>query len=110
MPKARRREYWNVVVAGLKRVVRYLPLLTEYLCDEKRDKARLTLEFCESRLAKWHAAPFSERELELATAVSHLNVRGKKIEVLNLRDYTPSSYSSKYRFTVAKDIVQTTTP
>jgi hypothetical protein len=106
--KGRRRDSWQVTVAGLKRVIRLLPLIAEHLCDDKREKALLVQEFCESRLSNWHAAPFTKREIEIYEKVAGLNVKGTR--ALSLRDYTPSSRSSKFRFTRAtEDIVQTTT-
>lgn len=104
--KNRRRESWQIAIAGLKRVNKILPEISSYLCDEKSEKAILVQEFITSRLADWHAAPFTKRQLEIFTLVGGLNVKGR--EAPNLRDYTPSSRSSKYRFR-DEDIVQTTT-
>ena len=93
--KGRRREHWTVTTAGLKRVSKILPSITELLCDEKREKAILMQEYIDSRLADWHAAPFTERQLEIVEVLSGLNTRGRKTD-LNLRDYTRDSRSSKF--------------
>lgn len=104
----KRRDNWTVITAGLKRVAKLLPFITELLCDEKREKARLVLEYCESRLNDWHAAPFTRRQLEIVDRLYALNTRGRESRLL--RDYTPEGRSSKYRFTRAtQDIVQTAT-
>lgn len=95
-PRKKVREHWQIVITGLKRVPRVLAALRPYLHGEKAIKADLLKQFCESRLEKWHAAPYSESECEIFEQLSALNQRGHP---RNLRDYTPSSYSSKYRFT-----------
>jgi hypothetical protein len=100
--KGRRRESWQVATSGLKRVITFLPTIATLLCEEKRVKAQLVLEFAESRLADWHAAPFTVRQLEIYQIVADLNVKG--IEARNLRDYTRNSRSSK--FPMREDIVQ----
>mgnify|MGYP001106398055 CR=1 FL=1 len=92
-PTGRRRPYKTVLVEGLRRVMKLLPLITPYLCDEKREKAILLIEFCESRLADWHSAPFTERQLEIYRLISERNVKGS---TPILRDYTRSSRSSKF--------------
>lgn len=92
--KGRRREHWQVTVSGLKRTVKLLPLIANHLCDEKREKALLVIEFINSRLSDWHAAPFTKREMEIYDEVAKLNIKGR--QALNLRDYTRSSRSSKF--------------
>ena len=92
--KNRRSDSWQIAIAGLKRVIKILPLVSPLLCGEKREKAELVLEFVESRLADWHAAPFTPRQIEIYETVADLNVKGKRS--LSLRDYTRSNRSSKY--------------
>lgn len=91
--KGRRSASWQVATAGLKRCIKILPLIAPHLCDEKREKAFLVKEFCESRLSDWHAAPFTKRQIEIYTKVADLNVKGFK--ALNLNDYTRDNRSSK---------------
>ena len=95
-PRKRIRENWQVVISGCKRAIKLLPVMIPYLRAEKLEKATLLLEFCTSRLSSWHASPYSAREIEIFETLSSLNLRGR---ARNLRDYTPSSYSSKFRFT-----------
>lgn len=102
-----RRENWTIVVQGLKRTAVFLPIITPHLTGEKRVKAKLLQEFVTIRLGDWHAAPFTARQLEIYASIRALNARGRKAR--NLRDYTPNSYSTKLRFKVVEDIVQTTT-
>lgn len=102
--KTRQRESWQIVIAGLKRVVKILPIINPHLVGEKKEKALLVYEFCTSRLSDWHAAPFTKRELDLYNQVALLNRKGHKSQ--DLRDYTRNSRSSKFP---RKDIVQTTT-
>ena len=99
--KGRRSESWQVATTGLKRTIKILPHIAQLLCKEKREKAVLVQEFVESRLADWHAAPFTPRQIEIYTTVAELNVKGK--EARNLRDYTRNSRSSKVPF--REDIV-----
>jgi len=107
--KNRRRESWQIAIAGLKRVDKILPQIAEFLCEEKREKALLVQEYITSRLSDWHAAPFTKRQLEITELVSKLNVKGTKGP--SLRDYTRSSRSSKFPYgnNTRDDIVQTTT-
>ncbi len=90
----RNAESWSVVTKGLKRAVKLLPYLRQWCRGKKRDNATDLLEFCESRLADWHAAPFTDRQIELARQISLRNY-GAKWEPI-LRDYTRSSRSSKH--------------
>lgn len=92
--KNRRRENWTVVIAGLKRVNTILPTIAPLLCEEKREKAFLVQEFIDSRLADWHSAPFTKRQLEVFELVGKLNVKGTPAP--SLRDYTRSNRSSRY--------------
>lgn|SRR5574341_513270 len=102
--KNRRRESWQIAITGLKRVNKFLPLIKDLLCLEKREKANLVYEFVLSRLSDWHAAPFTERQIEIYEKIAELNTKGRKAR--SLRDYTRNNRSSKYPI---KDIVQTTT-
>ena len=90
----RNAESWQVVTKGLKRTLKLLPYLTQWCRGKKKDNAIDLLEFCKSRLADWHAAPFTEREIELARRVSARDY-GAKWEPI-LTDYTRSSRSSKF--------------
>lgn len=90
----RNAESWSVVTGGLKRTVKLLPYLKQWCRGKKKANAADLLEFCESRLADWHAAPFTERQIELARQISSRNY-GTKWEPI-LRDYTRSSRSSKH--------------
>jgi len=102
--KGRRNESWQIVISGLKRVIKLLPLIKDHLCDDKKIKANLTLQFCKSRLSKWQSSPFTNDELILYRDIVKLNIKGTK--ALNLRDYTRNP-NSKLIF--GEDIVQTTT-
>lgn len=104
----RRRDSWFILVQGLKRVDKFLPFIAEHLCKEKREKARLLQEYVTSRLADWHAAPFTPRQLEIYSLLAGLNTKGR--EAQSLRDYTRSSRSSKFpNGTRDEDIVQSAT-
>lgn len=91
--RGRRLQAVTVTTAGLKRVQRLLPVVAEHLTGRKRDQAALVLEFVESRLADWHAAPFTPRQLEIVGALGAGRTKGRR---QILRDYTRSSRSSKY--------------
>lgn len=105
--RGNRRESWNVIVAGLKRTKKLLDVVGPHLTGVKFDKARLVAEFIETRLRDWHAAPFSLRQIEIYNTLAEANTRGRKASLL--RDYTPNSRSSKFRFRSTEDRVQTTT-
>lgn len=89
----RNAESWQVVTNGLKRTVKLLPYLVEWCRGKKKQNAADVLEFCNSRLSEWHAAPFTGRQLELVEAVQARNYGGKGAI---LRDYTRSNRSAKY--------------
>lgn len=44
----------------------------------KRERAKLTIEYCEGRLSKRYHAAYDERELQLVGEISKLNHRGEK--------------------------------
>src|SRR3990172_1603803 len=96
--------YKVVSVQGLKRVGKLLTFVIPVLTGQKCKKAILLNEFCISRLSDWHAAPFTSRQLDIYHEIRDLNRRGRKAK--NLRDYTPNSRSSKFRFKSTEDIVQ----
>jgi hypothetical protein len=102
-----RRAYKLITVSGAKRVMKLLPQIVPVLTGEKRKKAELLREYCESRLSDWHAAPFTDRQIKIYHEIRDLNARGRKGR--NFRDYTPCGRSSKFRFHTTEDIVQTTT-
>lgn len=85
---------WNIVTRGLKRTLTLLPYLAKWCRGKKKENAQDLLEYCDSRLADWHGAPFTEHQIKLARRISLRNY-GAKWEPI-LRDYTRSSRSSKY--------------
>ena len=91
--RGRNAESWQVVTNGLKRAVKLLPHLVEWCRGKKKQNATDVLAYCELRLADWHGAPFTQRQLEIVEAVQARNYGGKGSI---LRDYTRSSRSSKY--------------
>ena len=84
---------WQVVTNGLKRTVKLLPYLVVWCRGKKKQNAADALEYCNLRLADWHAAPFTPRQIELVEAVQARNYGGKGSI---LRDYTRNSRSSKH--------------
>jgi hypothetical protein len=92
--KGRRKQAWQITVAGLKRVAKALPLLVPHLTGVKAEKAKLVLEWVDSRLADWHAAPFTSRQLKIYEQLRQMNERG--IKGRSLTDYTRSARSSKF--------------
>ena len=73
--KETQKEYWTIVIEGFKRLEKLLPVIKDVLV-EKKPQVTLVHEWVESRKAKWHRAPYSERELEIPKLVSALNHRG----------------------------------
>lgn len=82
----KRRDSWQVCIAGLKRVMKILPLIADHLCGEKREKAVLIMEFCNSRLTRNKHWDYTPREIEVYEHLSSLNKKGRKNTLLN--DYT----------------------
>lgn len=103
----RNGESWTLVISGLKRVQKILPVLIKYCRGKKKLNALDLKEYIESRLDDWASAPFTKRQLELVENIYQRN-NGKRR--LNLRDYTRSSRSTKFPQKLSReDIVQTTT-
>lgn len=73
--KETQKQYWTVTVEGFKRLNKLLPVIKDCLV-EKKQQALLINEWVSSRAAKWHRAPYSEREQEIPLLVSQLNHRG----------------------------------
>jgi hypothetical protein len=107
----RRRNHQTIVIAGLKRVSKALPIFAPHLTNRKAIAARYVQEFINSRLSDWHAAPFTFRQLELVNLCAEANHvgTGEHKARLNLRDYTRSLRSTKLsvRRVPQEDRVQT---
>jgi len=76
--KGKRKPHWNIAVAGLRRVMKILPIIKPGLQGNKKEKADLMMEFCNSRLSKWHRSEYSQRERQIVDRMFELNQRGKR--------------------------------
>jgi len=92
--RGRRKSAYTVVIAGLKRCAVALPKLVPHLTGQKLVKAKLVERWVTSRLADWHAAPFTAEQLAIYEQLRQMNERGVKAR--NLNDYTRSNRSSKF--------------
>lgn len=89
--QGRNAESWQVSTTGMKRTIKLLPYLAECCRGKKRLQALDLIEYCNLRMADWHAAPFTTRQIELIEQIYARNY-GRRIP----RDYTRSGRSSKY--------------
>jgi len=76
-PAKNTSDSWAITVEGHKRVLKFLPLITEALITKKQ-QAQVVWQFSLQREAKWHAAPYDESDLALISAARVMNQRGHR--------------------------------
>ena len=91
--QGRNAESWQVSTTGMKRTMKLLPYLARVCRGKKQLQARDLMEYCTLRMADWHAAPFTPRQIELIEQIYARNY-GQRRRIL--RDYTRSGRSSKH--------------
>lgn len=100
-PTGNRKEYWTLIIAGQKRVMKILPIIQPLLQSCKSLKAKLVMEFCTLRESSIKGQGYSDYEMSIIDRLYKLNKRG-------LNEQAPQRLHAKH-FNLSDDIVQTTT-
>ncbi len=88
------KEKWAIVITGIKRCVRALNILSQYLIA-KKEEADLVKKFCESRLAQngiqnkqnGRNCTYSEKDFEIILRVAQIHNRNPQRLYAEIRQY-----------------------
>ena len=88
VPGFNKKPYWQLRIAGAKRLNTFLPLILPFLVT-KRFQASAVLDWCRSRLERPVRSPYNVRELSCYDIVKRMNGRGLASETTRRTAGTP---------------------